>query len=438
MRLTVESYEALQGLDLCRSWMAGTVNLKGYTKIPPAPIALGDEEVEKFRGLEEKNDEMYLKYGDDYTGKGDQGDDLIGQYASYEVEDMVKVLSGNFEGEDGVVRRLKDGNIMVRMYTYGSALDQWHKPEELRKMSQLEVAKGLTGPTGAIDQDQFDVSIGKKVEPKKNDDRRRPPSLIGSVTGGTGNNGRDRRQDRMSRGESGRTDIYGRTEKQAKDEENNWKLYREKERDEQQKQKKVKIGDTWGMKENSSWDDMEKDRAGVADALDEDSGWGSLDAASSSKKVDSPEDDFFNSLMSELSDNLDSPKQTTGTGNNGKDTQAVDDDADDFFSTLMSDLSESMDNNESTKPTQPKVPTQSTTIPTASSSSNTVSSPTTPIDEDDFFANLESDLSDSLDNSAPSDDTSEQPSSQRQPLTDAESEDDFFCQSSNGSEQVSR
>merc|ERR1719162_1270606 len=56
MRLTVETYEALQGLPLCRSWMAGTVNLKGWTKIPPAPVALGDDEVVKFRGLEVENE----------------------------------------------------------------------------------------------------------------------------------------------------------------------------------------------------------------------------------------------------------------------------------------------------------------------------------------------------------------------------------------------
>ena len=93
--------------------------------------------------------------------------------------------------------------------------------------------------------------------------------------------------------------------------------------------------------------------------------------------VDSPEDDFFNSLMSEFSDNLDSPKQTTGTGDNAREAQAVDD-GDDFFSSLMSDLSESMDNDELTSPTQPKVST-----PPTPSRSNTVSSPSSATTDDD-------------------------------------------------------
>ena len=51
LRLCPEVYEAIQGLDLCRSWM-GTVNHKGHKKLPPAPIALNELEVENF-GLEE-------------------------------------------------------------------------------------------------------------------------------------------------------------------------------------------------------------------------------------------------------------------------------------------------------------------------------------------------------------------------------------------------
>jgi len=409
MRLTVETYEALQALPLCRSWMAGTVNLKGYTKLPPAPIALSDDEVEKFRGLQEETEDMYLKRGEDYTGKGDRGEDLLGQYATYEVEDYVKVLSGNFQGEDGVVRRLKDGNIAVRLYTYGSALDQWFKPTELRKMNELEVAKGLTGGA-AINQDTFDVSIGKKTqaqerEEAQNDRRQQNPrsNLMAGVSGGGGNTGRERRQDRMSRGETGRTDIYGRSDKEAKKEEDNWKQYREKQRDQQQQAKK-KVGDTWGMKENSSWSEQEKNREDVADALDADSGWGSLTEAASPPSKDSPEDDFFNSLMSELSDNLDSPnkKQTTGAGAGAGQKQV--DDGDDFFSSLMSDLSESMDQTtiesdttaQSSKPAQP----------------NNNSAPGSNAPTDDFFADLESDLS------------TQQTSGG---TTEGDAEDDFFA-----------
>ena len=112
--------------------MAGTVNQKGYKKLPPAPIALSDDEVLKFKGLEEETDAMYEKYGEDYTGKGDDGIDLIDQYEGYRVGNMVKILDGNFKGEDGEVRRLKDEMIMVRLFTYGSVLDQWFRPKDIR------------------------------------------------------------------------------------------------------------------------------------------------------------------------------------------------------------------------------------------------------------------------------------------------------------------
>lgn len=366
------------------------MNQKGYKKLPAHPIALSDEEVEKFRGLEEETEEMYQKYGEDYTGKGDRGEDLVGQYASYEVEDFVKVLSGNFVGEDGMVKRLKDGQIMVRLYTYGQVMDQWFEPKEIQKMNDLEVAKGLSG-RATIGQDQFDVSIGKKAEPKEWDAKKNDrggrglnSNAMGSVSGVKGNNDRARKQDRQSRGESGRKDMYGRSEGEAKQEEKNWQLFREKERDQQKAQKK-KVGEAWGMKESSSWSKQETD--GLEDALDGDSGWDSLaDAASSSSQADSPEDDFFNSLMSELSDNLDSPNgqqssSSSSSGGAGSGGPKETDESDDFFSSLMSDLSESMD--ETPKVTQQNIPTPS--------SDTSMSS-----DSDDFFASLESDLSESL------------------------------------------
>ena len=74
--------------------MAGTVNRKGYKKIPPAPIALSDDEVETFKGLDDATDAMYDQFGEEYTGRGDKGLDLIDQYKGYGVEEMVKITSG--------------------------------------------------------------------------------------------------------------------------------------------------------------------------------------------------------------------------------------------------------------------------------------------------------------------------------------------------------
>lgn len=398
MRCCAETYEVLQELPLCRSWMAGTVNQKGYKKLPPAPICLSDEEVSKFKGLEEATSQMYEKFGEDYTGRGDSGEDLLAQYEGYEVDAMVKILSGNFKGEDGVVKRLKDRQLMVRLFTYGNINDQWFKLEELRAMTDAEAMKGLTGPAVPVGQDDFDISIGKK--PREREDRRNTREL------GGGRGERNRRQDRVNRGESGDKDLLGRTEQETAEEEQNWRQFREERRAEQQQKK----GDQWGIKERTSWDagddaatfnsdgkwksgrEQRKERnkkeaETVADAVSGDGDWDlfSNDAQIGSSSGSGEEDDFFNSLMSELSDNLDTPDPPADSnskgGSSNKQTEESGDD--DFFASLMTELSDSMDSEEGERNN-------------SSEKKEKKSSQTN--EEDDFFASLEADLSESLQN----------------------------------------
>ena len=134
--LVEDVYETLQVLDLARSWM-GIANRKGHKKLPPAPLPLGEEEVRKFKGLEEQQEMFDDMYGGDYSGRADAGADLLAQYAGYDVGQMVKVLGGNFEGEDGTVRRLKAGQLMVRLFTYGQTFDVWFDPDAIRPLTDL-------------------------------------------------------------------------------------------------------------------------------------------------------------------------------------------------------------------------------------------------------------------------------------------------------------
>lgn len=226
--LTEDVYETLQELDLARSWM-GTVNRKGHKKLPPAPIPLNEEEVKKFKGLEEAQEEFENEYGGDYSGRTDAGADLMAQYAGYDVGQMVKVLRGNFEGEDGTIRRLKDGQLMVRMFTYGQTYDEWFMPDAIRPLSDLEVMRGLSGPTAPVDQEQFEISIGKRA-PSEEDSRAGEADLRSGLLQSAGSEpGRNRRQDRVARGETGR-DMFGRTADEMKREEENWLAYREERR----------------------------------------------------------------------------------------------------------------------------------------------------------------------------------------------------------------
>ena len=234
IRLTEDVYETLQELELARSWM-GTVNRKGYKKLPPAPIPLSDDEVKKFKGLEEAQEEFEDLYGGDYSGRGDSGADLLAQYAGYDVGQMVKILRGNFQGEDGTVRRLKDGQICVRMFTYGQVFDEWFDPDAIRPLTDLEVMRGLSGPTQPINQDQFDVSIGTK-DPRElkgysDENIGRASSLRSGLLQSAGYGpGRNRREDRIARGETGNRDVWGRSAEEINREEENWRAYREERR----------------------------------------------------------------------------------------------------------------------------------------------------------------------------------------------------------------
>lgn len=378
MRCCAETYEPLQQLPLCRSWMAGTVNQSGYKKLPPAPIALSDDEVAKFKGLEEESEKMVEKFGEDYNGRGDDGQDLIHQFRGYAVDNMVKILSGNFKGEDGVVKRIRDGEIMVRLFTYGTALDQWFKMEEIRPLTDAEAMKGLSGPTRAINQDEFDISIGKKPRQRENSRGNLRSDLMNSMGGGR----RMRREDRVNRGEIGDRDL---SNQQLKEEEENWRLFREEQRASRQQ----KRGDMWGIKERTSWDAGDdaatmdsdgkwksgrqlrknKSSVGVEQALSGTDDWDTFTSDSSGNS--DGEDDFFSSLMSELSDSLDIPDaQSSSNKDESKEN--------DFFASLMSELE--------TNEINPKP--KSTQNPTSKS-----------VDDDDFFASLEAELKDSLDDS---------------------------------------
>jgi len=284
IRLVENVYETLQSLELARSWM-GTINRKGHKKLPPIPTPLGSEEIAKFKGLEDEQEVFEDMFGGDYTGRTDSGADLMSQYAGYDVGQMVKVLRGNFEGEDGTVRRLKDGQLMIRMFTYGQTYDEWFDVDAIRPLTDLEALRGLSGPTTPIDQDQFDVSIGKK-DPEISSLRS---GLMQSVAGAASSSGRNRREDRVARGETNR-DAFGRSVEEIRKEEQNWLAYREEKRvsggsststsssggsdsanaETRMKErliKKSKDGpkkgqDTWGIKERSSWNGGEYEEYG--------------------------------------------------------------------------------------------------------------------------------------------------------------------------------
>jgi transcription antitermination factor NusG len=258
LRLCPDVYEAVRTLSLCRSWM-GTVNQKGYRKLPPAPVALSEEEIINF-GLEDvasEEEEAAVKEEDESGVILDSEDDndekkedskkkfeekALKVYLGLRVDDMVKVTAkGKFFNEDGIVRRLKEGKILVRFYTYGTMYDEWLEPGDVRKLSNVEILKGLSGPSQPITQDVFD-GVGREGGASNNDYRDRGPlrrDLMSNVKGAVGP--RNRRQDRVERGDrfnnnndrfsnNNNNNMFGRSPDQRRREEPNGNFYQDRQR----------------------------------------------------------------------------------------------------------------------------------------------------------------------------------------------------------------
>ena len=401
LRLCPEVYETIQSLDLCRSWM-GTVNHKGHKKLPPAPVALNEDEIEKF-GLEDLEDEedeeeqinsdviVDIEDDEDFQKKIDQ--DAVKLYLGFKVEDMVKVTApGKFYDEDGIVRRLKDGKIFVRFYTYGSMYEEWLKPKDLRKLSGEEILRGLSGPSQPITQEEFDGPRDRyDYEGSRPGDLRR--SLTRNLKGG---NTRNRRQDRVARSYND-NDLFGRSDEERRREERNWNWYQDKQQSRGRKgdfrdggsrsfrsgsgdrDDDRALGDAdaqWGRKpqrqarrENSRVARNDADNRRNEAAIQGNDDWSAFVSSSTesgaTKGKKSDDDDFFASLMSDLSTDL-----TPST--KGSSSSSSDSDGDDFFASLLNDLGENV-------PTSP-----------APSPKRKDSSPS--FDDEDFFASLEAEL----------------------------------------------
>ena len=359
LRLCSDVYETIQSLDLCRSWM-GTVNQKGHKKLPPAPCPLNELEIEDF-GLEEYEDEDETEDEEDFGGvildtpdrKPKLDADAIKAYLGLEVDNMIKVTArGKFFNEDGIVRRLKDGKILVRLYTYGSMYEEWMDPKDVRKLSSMEILKGLSGPSQPVTRSDFERNDRRN---QFGNDRRGSSDLRRSFM--VGNGPRNRRQDRNERNfrrdrNSGRTN----------DERRNWNWYQDQQRsrgaddvtDGQVGMNAASrrdqggdwaIGSTerkWGrnsapqprQNRERRFDgprNNKRDNRQATAAIEGNDDWSAFvsSPSSSSEKPKSSngsdDDDFFTSLMGELS-------------KDGKPSDNVEQSDDDFFDSLLSDL----------------------------------------------------------------------------------------------------
>jgi transcription antitermination factor NusG len=403
LRLCPQVYEAIQELDLCRSWM-GTVNHKGYKKLPPAPLALNELEVENFGLEEEKFEDDQEEVDEDAVIVDSEEEELeikdpvdeeaLRVYQGLKVEDMIKVTAKNkFFNEDGIVRRLKDGKIFVRFYTYGTSYEEWLDPSDVRKLDGEELLRGLSGPSQPVTQRDFEEPQDSR-DPINRRHTGLRQGLMGNVRGTRVP--RNTSRDRESRDNR---DLFGRTDEERRREEKNWKWYQEQQRKKDgrapvsgqvddewnfhgQSRRNVDDNDSelrdvdaqWGRQSQRQRRREQRPRnvaepRRVQNAFDGQDDWSTF-VSPASAPAKSEEDAFFASLMEDLSDDLGASSSDRGTIAKKSQKKSTKDD-DDFFASLMSELSD-----------------EGVTINTKADSG----SKDTSGGEDDFFAALEAEL----------------------------------------------
>ena len=379
----------------------GTVNQKGYKKLPPAPVALNELEIENF-GLEDlESEEEEPEYDNDAniivdTEEEDRKaaaieEEVQSVYKGLRVEDMIKVTAKNkFFDEDGIVRRLKGGKVMIKFYTYGTMYEEWLDPSDVRKLTNVEVLRGLSGPSQPITQRDIDgPSRGDGYGESRGEMRK---NLYDSMGGGGGGQ-RNRKQDRVAN-----RFQQGNSLQDQNRERKNWNWYQDNERrnrggayadgnvDMRGSSAESDVDSQWGRGPQNK----KKDRKRANNNGGDD--WSAFVSPAAPSPSKAETDDFFDSLMTDLSKDLDNESNSGGTP-----TQSGGSDEDDFFASLMSEISEDE---------------------SASSSEKTTKKYSESSSDDDFFASLEREIEGATDsNPVDSNDAS----------MSSSNDDDFFA-----------
>jgi transcription antitermination factor NusG len=460
LRLFAKTYETIQGLPLTRSWM-GTISTT--RRQPPIPMCLRKEEIEKF-GLEEleetdldaleshnrnnkqKMDKNGLMIIDDDVDDDDDEDgtdtfnvdlEALKVYEGLKVDDMVKVTSKEeaFFNEDGVIRRLNEGKIFVRFYTYGQLFEQWMGPKDVRKLKAEEILKGLT-PSKPITQQ--DVDRLQDQRSGSGDNRFAPPSFAGNNRFGDRDQGRNRRQDRNEQ-----RFLRSDNDRPGTEERENWRSYQD------QQQRNSRSNDSFRDRDSArtssppgtrDWNSNSYDRGGrnterynsnnnnafagsstartfdrSNDRRDDNRRYGdNYERGNSRQRNDDdwnafvsnreqgrpsrtppppPEqDDFFASLMKDLNkdvagtgpDETHSRRQSSVGNTRNAPPKRRDDNEDDFFASLLNDLPQDSQ--------APPTRIGSDDRGRRNQSGSRGAGPNSAFDGDDFFATLEADL----------------------------------------------
>eukprot|EP00590_Aulacoseira_subarctica_P005885 CAMPEP_0172434912 /NCGR_PEP_ID=MMETSP1064-20121228/70879_1 /TAXON_ID=202472 /ORGANISM="Aulacoseira subarctica , Strain CCAP 1002/5" /LENGTH=381 /DNA_ID=CAMNT_0013183171 /DNA_START=3093 /DNA_END=4238 /DNA_ORIENTATION=+ len=225
---------------------------------------------------------------------------------------MVKILSGKHKHEDGIVKKIKDGQVNVRLYAYGSIFDEWFDPSDLKALTEEQVqqtllkAKTNETPSEPITQQQFT----KQMYPEENDDPATFTTTISDVLSNLGIKQRNRKQDRKP------SAISEQQQEKLRQERDKW-FASTASSQKQQSQTNNNMDDNQS-RVNAQWgrptkqrDDETAFKKQTKQTLDDDY-WSNI-LTNNALSGDDENDDFFSDLLAELSSGGVSDTTTTTT-----------------------------------------------------------------------------------------------------------------------------
>ena len=201
MRLCKETYTGILSCNRVASFVGGRQSIGGGRSMV-LPEMLSADEVGRFEGLESS------------VSASDK------KAFEYDIGEMVRITTGNYKDETGAVRMVRDGQLVVRLWTYGTMLDVYLDPLGVRHLDEAETAaiadKGMDGPSRPVGQDEFDEATGEKPfrkkvysendpnDPRKDERFQREKAERRAIyeNAGSGGKRRERREDRAGRGDS--------------------------------------------------------------------------------------------------------------------------------------------------------------------------------------------------------------------------------------------
>ena len=197
LKLTPPVYETLMGLSSVRGFMGSSIRhqtKRSYKLKPSVPTPITEEEAVNY-GLFSLSKEQQSVANSNATKQESQPDH---QFSHLSIGGMVKILNGKHKHEDGIVKKIKDGQVNVRLYAYGSIFDEWFDPSNLKTLTEEQVqqtllkAKANEIPSEPITQQQFT----EQIYSEENNDSAAFTTSISDVLSNLGIKQRNRKQDR--------------------------------------------------------------------------------------------------------------------------------------------------------------------------------------------------------------------------------------------------